>query len=105
LLSASPVSQAPTQFFFGSTPAISANGSTNGIVWALERPVKIKGVLPPAILHAYNATNVSQELYNSTQAGSRDVPGPAITFGIPTVMNGKAYVGSGTELDVYGILP
>lgn len=105
LLSTSAVSQAPTQFSFGSTPAISANGSMNGIVWALERPVKVKDVIPPAILHAYNATNVSQELYNSTQAGTRDVPGPAITFAIPTVINGKVYVGSGMELDVYGILP
>jgi len=105
LLSTSAVSQAPTQFFFGSTPAISANGTSNGIVWALERPVKIKGQVPPAILHAYNATNVSQEIYNSGQAGTRDVPGPAITFAIPTVMNGKVYVGSQMELDVYGILP
>ncbi len=105
LLSTSPVSQAPTQFYFGSTPAVSANGSTNGIVWALERPVKIKQKIPPAILHAYNATNVSQELYNSSQTGTRDVPGPAITFAIPTVMNGKVYVGTQTELDVYGLLP
>jgi hypothetical protein len=105
LLSNGPVSQAPTTFSFGSTPAISANGSTNGIVWALERPSKIKQVIPPAVLHAYNASNVSQELYNSNQAGLRDVPGPAITFSIPTVMNGKVYVGTETELDVYGLLP
>jgi hypothetical protein len=105
LLSTSAVTQAPTRFSVGSTPAVSAHGSSNGIVWALEKPNKIKGVIPPAILHAYNATNVSQELYNSTQAGTRDVPGPAITFAIPTVMNGKVYVGSETELDVYGLLP
>jgi hypothetical protein len=105
LISNSPVSQAPTSFFFGSTPTISANGSTNGVVWAIERGVKIKKKLPPAVLHAYNASNVSQELYNSNQAGTRDVPGPAITFSIPTVLNGKVYVGTGTELDVYGLLP
>jgi hypothetical protein len=104
LLSTSPVSQAPTTFYFGSTPAISANGTTNGIVWALERPIKIKNVIPPGILHAYDASKVSQELYNSTQAGTRDVPGNAITFSIPTVMNGKVYLGTGTELDVYGLL-
>jgi hypothetical protein len=105
LISTTPVSQAPTSFLFGSTPTISANGSSNGVVWAIERGIKVKKVLPPAVLHAYNAANVSQELYNSNQAGSRDVPGRAITFSIPTVWNGKVYVGTGTELDVYGLLP
>jgi hypothetical protein len=105
LISNSPVSQTPTTFALGSTPAISANGSTNGIVWAIERGMKIKKQLPPAVLHAYSATNVSQELYNSNQAGNRDIPGPVITFSVPTVMNGKVYVGTGTELDAYGLLP
>ncbi len=104
LISTKPVSQAPTSFIFGSTPAISANGSANGLVWAIERGIKVKKKLPPAVLHVYNASNVSQELYNSNQAGNRDVAGPAITFSIPTVMNGKVYVGTGTELDVYGPL-
>jgi hypothetical protein len=105
LLSTSPVFQAPTEFSLGSTPSVSANGSSNGIVWALERPGKIKNKIPPAILHAYNASKVSQELYNSNQAGTRDVPGPGITFALPTVMNGRVYVGTQTELDVYGLLP
>jgi len=105
LLSTSPVFQAPTKFVSGSTPAVSANGTTNGIIWALERHFKVKKQDPPGILHAYAAANVSQELYNSNQAGKRDVPGPAITFGVPTVMNGKVYVGTGTALDVYGLLP
>ena len=105
MISTTPVSQAPTSFLFGSTPAISANGSTNGIVWAIERGIKVKKILPPAVLHAYNAVKLSQELYNSNQAGNRDVPGRAITFSIPTVLNGKVYVGTGTELDVYGLLP
>jgi hypothetical protein len=105
LLSTSPVFQAPTEFSLGSTPSVSANGSSNGIVWALERPGKIKNKIPPAILHAYNASKVSQELYNSNQARTRDVPGPGITFALPTVMNGRVYVGTQTELDVYGLLP
>ena len=75
LISDSPVSQAPTTFALGSTPAISANGVTNGIVWAIERGMKINKQLPHAVLHSYRATNVSQELYNSNQAGKRDIPG------------------------------
>jgi len=45
------------------------------------------------------------ELYNTSQAGTRDVLGPGITFSVPTIMNGKVYVGSGSELDVLGLLP
>jgi hypothetical protein len=105
LLSTNPIFQASAQFVSGSTPAVSANGSTNGIVWAVEHRPKVKNQFPPGTLHAYNASNVSQELYNTNQAGSRDVPGPAVPFSIPTVMNGKVYVGAGTELDVYGLLP
>jgi hypothetical protein len=104
LLSKSPVYRAPTKFPAGSTPSVSANGSANGIVWAIERLPKVKNVFPPEVLHAYDATNVSQELYNSNQAGTRDVLGPGITFSVPTVMNGKVYVGTGSELDVLGLL-
>ena len=104
LLSKSPVYRAPTRFSRGSTPSVSANGSANGIVWAIERPPNVKGVIPPEILHAYDATKVSQELYNSNQAGTRDMLGPGITFSVPTVMNGKVYVGTGSELDVLGLL-
>jgi len=105
LLSKSPVYRAPTKFLAGSTPAVSANGSTQGIVWAIERPPKANGVFPPGVLHAYHATKVSQELYNSNQAGTRDVLGSGITFSVPTIMNGKVYVGTGSELDVLGLLP
>jgi len=45
------------------------------------------------------------ELYNTSQAGTRDVLGPGITFSVPTIMNGKVYVGTGSELDVLGLLP
>jgi len=103
LLSKSPVYQAPTKFDRGSTPCVSANGSANGIVWAIERRPYNHGI-PPEVLHAYDATKVSQELYNSNQAGTRDVLGPGITFSVPTVMNGKVYVGTGSELDVLGLL-
>jgi hypothetical protein len=73
-------------------------------VWTIERQLKTKGVFPPEILHAYQGTKVSNELYNSSQAGTRDTLGTGITFAVPTVMNGKVYVGAGKELDVLGLL-
>jgi hypothetical protein len=86
----------------GATPVISSNGSTNGILWALDTS---KSVNPagPAVLHALNPLT-AVELYNSTQAGSRDAAGNAVRFTVPTVANGKVYVGTATELDVYGLL-
>src|SRR6267143_1726980 len=84
LLSPAPTSQASTAFSYpGASPVISANGTTNGIVWALDNNHG-----GPAVLHAYDATDVSVELYNRTQAGSRDQAGPAVKFSVPTVANG-----------------
>jgi hypothetical protein len=102
LLSTSPVFQSPTKFT--TTPAISASQSSNAIVWAIEKPM-INDKAQPAVLHAYAATKISQELYNSTQAGQRDILGVGDTFTVPTIMNGKVYVGTGSELDVLGLLP
>jgi hypothetical protein len=85
----------------GATPVISANGSTNGVVWALDTSQALTG---PAVLHALNPQTAA-ELYNSTQSGTRDQAGNAVRFTIPTVANGKVYVGTATELDVYGLLP
>ena len=93
--------------FPGATPSISSNGNTNGIVWAVDSSNYGSDGPPsaPAILHAFDATNVSHELYNTTQAQNRDVMGQAVKFVVPTIANGKVYVGTQTELDVYGLLP
>jgi hypothetical protein len=109
LFGTSPLQSSPGTFFFpGSTPSISALGSsTNGIVWALDNN---KYCTPqstgcgPTVLHAYDATNVSTELWNSTQ-GSGNSAGNAVKFTVPTVANGKVYVPTRSELDVYGLLP
>jgi hypothetical protein len=105
-LSTSSVAQSPTTFPVGSTPSVSADGAANGIVWAIERQdsFKQKPGNRPAILRAYDATNVATELYNSSQAGTRDQAGPATKYQVPTIANGRVYVGTQTELDVYGLL-
>lgn len=103
LLSLTAVFVSPTYFKFpGPTPSISANGTSNPIVWALQNEGYAKDTY--TILHAYDATNISTELYNSEQNASRDNPGPAVKFTVPTVVNGKVYVGTATQLSVFGLL-
>jgi len=94
----SPSSQSPTSFEYpGTTPSISANGSSGGIVWAAENS-------SAAVLHAYNAANLGIELYNSNQAGSRDQFGAGNKYITPTVANGKVYVGTTTGVGAFGLL-
>ena len=85
----------------GNLRSISANGLTNGIVWTLRNDQHGTG---PTVLYANDAANVSRELYNSSLAGTRDQAGIAVVFTVPTVANGKVYVGTSDELDVYGLL-
>jgi hypothetical protein len=102
-LSGSPVSVSSTVYgHTGASASISANGSGNGIVWAIDTSAYKSG--GAAQLYAYDATNVAHELYDSTQAGARDTPGAANKFAVPTIVNGKVYVGTVTELDVFGLL-
>jgi hypothetical protein len=98
-LSTSPTSQTAAQFSFpGATVSVSSNGTTAGIVWVLDGGA--------GVLYAYDATNLTSELYDTNQAsGGRDAPGQPVKFAVPTVAKGHVYVGTQTELDVYGTLP
>ncbi len=105
-----PASQTATSFPFpGVSPSVSSQGASNGILWAVDSgdygPPHPTGP-GPAILHAYDASNLATELWNSSQAASnRDRAGNAVKFTVPTVANGKVYVGTRSEIDVYGLLP
>jgi hypothetical protein len=101
LVSGSPSSQTAITFGYpGTTPSISSNGSSNGIVWAVENNSTA------AVLHAYNATNLALELYNSNQAPSgRDNFGPGNKFISPIIANGRVYVGTPNGVAAFGLLP
>jgi hypothetical protein len=108
VVSAAPVELTSNLFPIGSTPSISADGTGNGIVWAVERKdlISTRPGTQPAVLYAYNATDVSITLYSSAKAAQlRDQPGCGNKFVTPTIAQGKVYVGTQNELDVYGVLP
>jgi hypothetical protein len=93
----------------GTTPSVSSNGNSHGIVWAVDTS-QYGGISKlgtgPAVLHAYDATNLGRELWNSGQAAAnRDQAGNAVKFTVPTIANGRVYIGSTSEIDVYGLLP
>lgn len=98
------IPQIPTQVgsrifgFPGASPAVSANGTSNGIVWGLFRTNSI------SILFACNATNISTEIYTSTNAGTRDALTNGIKFAVPTIANSKVYVGGQSNVAVFGLL-
>jgi fibronectin type 3 domain-containing protein len=111
LLSTPPVSMSAATFGYpGASLGVSANGTSNAVLWAVERiGTDGNGVGPTlnGVLHAYNAGNLTTELYNSNQAaGSRDALSPAAKFNPPLVANGRIYIGSEDgHLTVYGLLP
>jgi hypothetical protein len=82
----------------GATPSVSANGTQNGIVWAVENR---SGA---GVLHAYDATNLGHELYNSTQAANNRDTFADNKFITPVVANGKVFVGTPTGVVVFGLL-
>jgi hypothetical protein len=98
-LSGEPASETTTEFRYpGASPAISANGTASGIVWVAENS-------DPAVLHAYDATDLTHELYNSNQAaGNRDNFGSGNKFITPTVADGMVFVGTTNGVAVFGIL-
>ncbi|WP_324834746.1 pyrrolo-quinoline quinone [Alloacidobacterium sp.] len=98
-LSTTPSSQTSIAYTYpGTTPGISANGTQNGIIWAIENT-------SPAVLHAYDATNLAKELYNSSQASNgRDQFGNGNKFITPLIVNGKVFVGTPNGVAVFGLL-
>jgi hypothetical protein len=87
----------PLSFAFpGSTPSVSAAGAQNGIVWALDTSQYCTSQSPgcgPAVLYAYDATNIATELWDSSKVAG-DAAGFAVKFAVPTIANGKVFVGT-----------
>jgi hypothetical protein len=110
LLSTSPTSQSSIILGYpGGTLGVSSNANTNPILWVIER-VDLDpnggGVVGPGVLHAFDATNLAHELYNSNQApGSRDVLDFTAKWSAPLVANGKVFVASMGQLTIFGLLP
>jgi hypothetical protein len=98
-LSSTPASETSAIFQYpGTAPAVSANGTANGIVWAVQNG-------NPAVLYAYDAGNLADELYNSNQAsGGRDNFGAGNKFITPTIADGMVFVGTANGVAVFGLL-
>jgi len=100
LLSTSPSSQSSVTYpYRGGSFAVSANGTGNGILWAMQD--NTNSTPDSGVLRAYDAGNLANELYNTSQAGTRDALDVANKFSIPLVANGKVFVVSHTQLIAY----
>jgi hypothetical protein len=98
-LATTPVETATSFTYPGALPSVSANGSANGIVWAIENT-------STAVLHAYAADNLTHELYNSNQAsGGRDHFGSGNKFITPMIADGKVFAATTSSVAVFGLLP
>jgi hypothetical protein len=113
-LSTSAISRSPEMYKYpGATMAISANGSSNGLLWAIQRNGDCGVQLTcssatSGVLRAYDAGssgNTLIQVYSSDQMGTRDSLDFATKFSVPLVANGKVFVTSMTRLTVYGLLP
>jgi hypothetical protein len=101
LLNTNATSATATSFGYpGTTPSVSSSGSESGILWAYENASS-----GDAVLHAYNAVDLTQELYNTTQAPSkRDAFGAGNKFIVPTICNGKVFAATTNSVGVFGLL-
>jgi hypothetical protein len=100
LLATTPAGESANTFGYpGATPAVSSNGSQNGIIWAVENQGGA------AVLHAYNPTNIATELYDSNQAPNSRDHFSDNKFIVPMIANGKVYVGTTNSVAVFGLLP
>ena len=100
-----PTADSKVPYAFGSpgcVPTVSANGSDSGIVWMIEADSFYYS--GPAILRAFDSTNLNIELYNTAMAGSRDQLPVPMKFSVPIVANGKVYMGTGASVAVLGLL-
>ena len=97
LINTSVASQSSSSYGFpGASPSVSSMGTSNGIVWALDNAHHCTPQSPgcgPAVLHAYDATNLGTDLWNSSMV-SGDAAGNAVKFTVTTIANGKGYVGT-----------
>jgi hypothetical protein len=105
-----PASESTETYGFPApTPVISASPSGNAIVWVLNNratgtPGNGSTALGPAILRAYDATNLGTTLYSSDKLPA-DTAGNAVKFTLPVVANGHVYVAGAGALTVYGLAP
>jgi len=98
-LSTTPVQTGASFTYPGVLPSVSANGTSNGIVWGIENT-------GTAVLHAFAANNLTQELYNSNQAsGGRDQFGGGNKFVTPMIADGKVFAPTSNSVAVFGLLP
>jgi hypothetical protein len=102
-----PRTHSTTNFPFpGAQPTISANGDSDGIAWAVDTHLRgERSALGAAVLHAYDALDLSHELWNSDETSLRDQAGNAVKFVVPTITNGHVYVGTQFQLNIYGRFP
>jgi len=106
-LTVPPAHAVDTFSYPGASPAVSSSGpSSNGIVWAVNTSKNGTNgsTSGPAVLFAYDAISLAK-LFSSPAVAGAGAAGNAVKFVVPTVANGKVYVGTQAELSVFGLLP
>ena len=101
MLSVTAVAESPSSYTFTGVPVISANGDSNGLLWLVRN---LNATSTTELLSAFNATNLS-EIYNTNKNPGRDQLSATAHFATPLIANGKVYVGTETQLQVYGLFP